>query len=55
MKIIFDIYGGDNAGIVVEEIGTVQNKDATRTRVKWYVGTALKATYALATLKNVAI
>lgn len=52
---VHGIYGGDNAGIVVEEIGTVQNKDATRTRVKWYVGTALKATHALATLKNVAI
>lgn len=52
---VHGIYGGDNAGIVVEEIGTVQNKDATRTRVKWYVGTALKATHALAMLKNVAI
>ncbi|MBS2141143.1 phage major capsid protein, partial [Escherichia coli] len=28
------LYGGDNAGIVVENIGTVQNKDAVRTRVK---------------------
>lgn len=52
---VHGIYGGDNAGIVVEEIGTVQNKDATRTRVKWYVGTALKATHALAMLKNVSI
>lgn len=52
---VHGIYGGDNAGIVVEEIGTVQNKDATRTRVKWYVGTALKATHALAMMKNVAI
>ena len=49
------IYGGDTAGIVVEDIGTVQNKDATRTRVKWYVGTALKATHAIAILKNVQI
>lgn len=50
---VHGIYGGENAGIVIEDIGTVQNKDATRTRVKWYVGTALKATHALAMLKNV--
>lgn len=47
------IYGGNTAGIVVEDIGTVQDKDATRTRVKWYVGTALKATHALARLKGI--
>ena len=37
------ISGGDNAGIVVESIGTVQDKDATRTRVKWYTGLVNKA------------
>ena len=47
------IYGGPNAGIAVEEIGTVQNKDAVRYRVKWYVGTALKATHGVARLKGV--
>lgn len=47
------LFGGDNAGIVVEDIGTVQNKDAVRTRVKWYCGTALKATHAVARLKDV--
>lgn len=47
------IYGGDSAGFVVEDIGTVQNKDATRTRVKWYVGTALKSTKSVARLEGV--
>jgi hypothetical protein len=47
------IYGGDNAGIVVENIGTVQNKDATRIRLKWYCGLALKSTRSVARLKGV--
>lgn len=47
------IYGGTAAGIRIEDIGTVQNKDATRTRVKWYVGLALKSTKSLARLKGV--
>ena len=45
--------GGNNAGIVVENIGTVQNKDAIRTRLKWYCGLALKSTKSLAALTNV--
>lgn len=47
------IYGGESAGIVVENIGTVQNKDATRIRLKWYCGLALKSTRSLARLKGV--
>lgn len=47
------LYGGDSAGIVVENIGTVQNKDATRIRLKWYTGLALKSTRSLARLKGV--
>lgn len=47
------IYGGPNAGIVVEDIGTVQNKDASRTRLKWYCGLALKSTQSLARLQGV--
>lgn len=47
------LYGGANAGIVVENLGTVQNKDATRTRLKWYCGLALKSTKSLAALKDV--
>jgi len=44
------LYGGASAGIQVEEIGTIQNKDAVRYRVKWYCGTALKSTLSLARL-----
>lgn len=47
------IYGGSNAGIVVENIGTVQNKDATRIRLKWYCGLVLKSTRSIAQLKGV--
>lgn len=47
------LFGGDNAGLVVENIGTVQNKDATRIRVKWYCGLALKSTRSIAQLKGV--
>jgi hypothetical protein len=44
------IYGGPSGGIQVENIGTIQNKDAVRYRMKWYVGTALKSTLSLARL-----
>lgn len=47
------LFGGEAAGIVVEDLGTVQNKDATRTRVKWYCGAALKSTQSLAKLAGV--
>jgi hypothetical protein len=47
------LYGGDNAGMVVENIGTVQNKDATRIRLKWYTGLALKSSRSIARLKGV--
>lgn len=47
------IYGGASAGMRVEEVGTVQNKDAWRVRLKWYCGLALKSTQSLARLKGV--
>lgn len=47
------LYGGESAGIRVEDIGTVQNKDATRTRLKWYCGLALKSTRSLAAIRGV--
>jgi len=47
------LYGGDNAGVVFEEIGTVQNKDAFRYRMKWYTGLALKSTKSLAALNGI--
>lgn len=50
---VHGIYGGSAAGVQVEDIGTVQNKDARRIRLKWYCGLALKSTRALARLKGV--
>ena len=47
------LYGGDNAGLVVENVGTVQNKDATRIRLKWYTSIALKSTRSIARLGGV--
>ena len=47
------IFGGNTAGIMIEDIGTVQNKDATRTRLKWYTGLALKSTRSLARIQGV--
>lgn len=47
------LYGGASAGIRVEPIGTVQNKDAIRTRVKWYCGMALRSTKSIARLAGV--
>lgn len=47
------IYGGASAGVRVENIGTVQNRDAERIRLKWYVGLALKSTKSLARLRGI--
>lgn len=47
------LYGGGSAGVRVENIGTVQNKDANRIRLKWYAGLALKSTRSLSRLKGV--
>lgn len=47
------LYGGSDIGMRVEDIGTVQNKDANRLRVKWYCSLALKSTKSLARLKGV--
>lgn len=48
------IYGGPTAGMRIENIGTVQNKDAIRFRMKWYAGLVLKSTKSLARLQGVA-
>lgn len=47
------LYGGRNAGVKVERVGLVQNKDAMRIRVKQYAGLANHSTHALACLKGV--
>lgn len=50
---VHGIVGGEAAGIKVEEIGTIQNQDAVRYRVKWYVGTALKSTQSIGRLTGI--
>lgn len=50
---VHGIYGGNNAGIRVENVGTVQNKDADRIRLKWYAGLVLKSTRSLARLAGI--
>lgn len=50
---VHGLFAGPNAGMVVEPIGTVQNKDAWRYRVKWYAGLALKSTKSMARLYGV--
>lgn len=47
------IYGGESAGIRVENVGTVQNKDAYRFRLKWYASLVLRSTQSMARLKGV--
>lgn len=50
---VHGIYGGETAGMRVENVGTVQNKDAYRFRLKWYASLVLKSTQSLARLKGV--
>jgi hypothetical protein len=50
---VHGLYGGAQAGIRVENIGTVQNRDAIRTRLKWYCGMALKSTKSVARLAGI--
>lgn len=47
------LAGGAMAGIQYEDLGTVQNKDATRSRIKWYCGLALKSTKSLACIRGI--
>lgn len=47
------IVGGGMGGFAVEHIGTVQNRDAVRYRMKWYVSLVLKSTKSLARLKGI--
>lgn len=47
------IFGGEAAGFRLERIGTLQSKDATRWRMKWYAGLALKATHSVARLAGI--
>lgn len=47
------IVGGGMGGFAVEDIGTVQNRDAYRYRMKWYASLVLKSTLSLASVTGV--
>lgn len=47
------VCGLQNKGIQLDRIGSLEGKDATRTRVKWYVSLALFSTVKLAKLIGV--
>lgn len=47
------LFGGASAGMRLEKVGLLQGRDATRWRIKWYCGAALKATHAVARLKGI--
>ncbi len=50
---VHGIYGDPTAGIVVEDLGTREQFDAHRYRLKWYVSMALKSTKSLARVKGI--
>lgn len=50
---VHGLTAGPTAGMTVENIGTVQNKDAIRYRVKWYAGLAQKSTKSAARLVGI--
>lgn len=47
------LYGGNAAGIRIDDLGLLEKRDARRWRLRWYCGAALKATHSLARLKGV--
>lgn len=47
------LFGGAAAGFRLEKVGLLQAKDATRWRMKWYAGMALKSTQSLSRLAGV--
>ena len=51
---VHGVYMGDNAGVVIEEVGRLENKDARKWRLKWYVSMASKNKWDVAKIINVA-
>jgi HK97 family phage major capsid protein len=47
------VLGLENGGVQVEQVGDLETKDASRWRIKWYVGLALFGTLGLAQLKGI--
>lgn len=50
---VHGIYGGNTAGIRVEDLGTHATMDATTTRLTWYCGLVLKSTKSIARIQGV--
>jgi len=50
---VHGVYMGDNAGVVIEEVGKVQDKDARKWRLKWYVSMASKNKWDVAKIVNI--
>jgi hypothetical protein len=50
---VHGVYMGDNAGVVIEEVGKVQDKDARKWRLKWYVSMASKNKWDVAKITNI--
>jgi len=47
------LYGGPDAGMVVESVGTHQTKDSEIIRLKWYAGMVLHSTRSVARLQGI--
>ncbi len=43
----------ENGGIQIEEVGELETKDATRWRIKWYVGMAAFSLLGSSRLKGI--
>jgi len=50
---VHGVYMGDNAGVVIEEVGKLQDKDARKWRLKWYVSMASKNKWDVAKIINI--
>lgn len=48
------IWGGDTAGVQIETMDMMENKDASLIRLKWYVSMVLKSTQSTARLAGIA-
>ncbi len=47
------IMGMEHGGISVEPIGELETKDATRTRIKWYVGLAVFSELGVSRIRGI--
>jgi len=50
---VHGLHMGDNAGVVIEEVGKLENRDARKWRLKWYVSMASKNKWDVAKIINI--